>query len=243
MLAKHPAIGHDRDSPRHSSRIQVVDVASGALWPVAHADWLVLASDQAPWQDSLLVEQHRKPPLEEPENVPRAHHIGIHLSPPSLLEYRIAGEWPRRQLVGPGGVQIAPARVPKWSRWQEPVGTLVLALKPAFVQQASSECAHPDRCEFMSRRGICDPQILHLELALQGELAAGCPGGRLYGEGLATALAVHLLQHDAVCAPELRSYRGGLPQAHLRRVLEYMQDHLDHELSLMALAAVAQMSP
>jgi AraC family transcriptional regulator len=243
MLAKHPAIVHDRDSPRHSSRIHVVDVASGTLWPVAHANWLVLASDHAPWQDSLLVEQHRKPPFEEPENAPRAHHIGIRLSPPSLLEYRIAGERPRRQLVGPGGVQIAPVGVPKWSRWQEPVGTLVLALKPAFVQQAASECAHPDRCEFMSHRGICDPQILHLGLALQEELAAGCPGGRLYGEALATALAVHLLQHYAVCPPQLRSYRGGLPQARLRRVLEYIQAHLDHKLSLTALASIAQMSP
>jgi len=84
MLGKPPAIGPDRDSPRHSSRMRVVDVASGALWPVVHADWLVLASDQALWQDSLLVEQHRKPPFEEPENVPRAHHIGIRLSPPSL---------------------------------------------------------------------------------------------------------------------------------------------------------------
>jgi hypothetical protein len=35
MVAKHPAIGHDRDSPRHSSRIHVVDVVSGALWPLA----------------------------------------------------------------------------------------------------------------------------------------------------------------------------------------------------------------
>jgi hypothetical protein len=179
MLAKHPAIGHDRDSPRHSSRIQVVEVASGALWSVAHADWLVLASDQALWQDSLLVEPHRKPPWEEPEHVPRAHHIGICLSQPSLLAYRSAGERPRRQLIAPGEVQIAPAGVPKWSRWQEPVGTLVLAPTLAFVQQAASECAHPDRGEFMSRRGIRDPQIRHLGLALQEELASGCPGGRL----------------------------------------------------------------
>jgi len=34
-----------------------------------------------------------------------------------------------------------------------------------------------------------------------------------------------------------------LPQARLRRVLEYMQVHLDQELSLAALAAVAPMSP
>jgi hypothetical protein len=103
MLAKHPAIVHDRDSPRQSSRIQVVDVASGALSSVAQADWLVLASDHAPWQDSLLVEQHRKPPFEEPENAPRAHHTGIRLNPPSLLEWCIAGERPRRQPVGPAG--------------------------------------------------------------------------------------------------------------------------------------------
>jgi AraC family transcriptional regulator len=52
-----------------------------------------------------------------------------------------------------------------------------------------------------------------------------------------------LLQHYAVCPPQLRSYRGGLPKARLRRVLEYMQAHLDQELSLAALAAVVQMSP
>jgi Helix-turn-helix domain len=69
MLAKHPAVVHDRDSPRRSSRIRAVDVMSGALWPVAHTDRLVLASEHAPWQDSLLVEQHRQPPFEG-QNMP-----------------------------------------------------------------------------------------------------------------------------------------------------------------------------
>jgi len=62
-------------------------------------------------------------------------------------------------------------------------------------------------------------------------------------EALATALAVHVLPRYAVCPPQLRSYRGGMPQARLRRVREYMQAHPDHELSLVVLAAVAQMSP
>jgi AraC family transcriptional regulator len=64
-----------------------------------------------------------------------------------------------------------------------------------------------------------------------------------YGEALATALAIHLLQHYTVRPPQLPTYQGGLPQARLRRVLEYMQAHLDHELSLTALAAVVQMNP
>jgi AraC family transcriptional regulator len=34
-----------------------------------------------------------------------------------------------------------------------------------------------------------------------------------------------------------------MPRARLQRVLEYMQAHLDQELSLAALASIAQMSP
>jgi AraC-like DNA-binding protein len=39
------------------------------------------------------------------------------------------------------------------------------------------------------------------------------------------------------------SSNGGLPELSLRRVLEHMQAHLDRELSVTALAAVAQISP
>jgi AraC family transcriptional regulator len=226
-----------------SPRILVADVASGRLRPAAHPDWLVLSSGHAPWRNSLLVEQHRKPPFEGPEHASHAHHICIRLSPPSLLDWWIAGERPRRQLVTPGDVHLTSAGVPMWNRLQEPSEVLVLALAPSFVQHAAHEFTRADRIELTSQRAIRDAPILHLGLALQAELTAGCPGGRLYGEALTTALAVHLLQHYAVCPPQLRSYRGGLPLARLRRVLEYMQAHLDQELSLAALAAVAQMSP
>jgi AraC family transcriptional regulator len=242
-MLPHPATEHDHDSPRRSSRIQVVDVASGALRPVAYADWLVLASDHAPWQDSLLVEQHRWPPFETPEHAPHAHHVVIRLGPPSLLEWWIAGEWPQRQLVTPGDVHLTAAGVPMRNRVQEPSETLVLALAPSVVQHVMHEYVGAAPLELRNQRAIRDAPILHLGLALQAELEAGCPAGRLYGEGLATALAVHLLQHYAVCPPQLRSYRGGMPRARLQRVLEYMQAHLDQELSLAALAAMAQMSP
>jgi AraC family transcriptional regulator len=207
--------------------------------------WLVLSSVHAPWRDSLLVEQHRKPPFEGPEHAPHVHHIGIRLRPPSLLDWWTAGERPRRQLVTPGDVHLTSAGVPMWNRVQEPSEVLVLALAPHCVQHAAHECTGAGRLELRNQRAIRAAPIVHLGLALQAELETGCPGGRLYGEALATALAVHLLQHYAVCPPQLRTYHGGL-KARLRRVLEYMQAHLDQELSLAALAAlaaVAQMSP
>jgi AraC family transcriptional regulator len=230
---------YDRESPR----ILVADVASGTLRPAVHPDWLVLASDHAPWRDNLLVEQHRRPPFEGPEHALYAHVICIRVGPPSLLEWRIAGERPRRQLVTPGDVHLTSAGVPTWNRSQEPFEILVLALAPSFMQHAAHEFTGAAALGLRNQRAIRDAQLLHLGLALQAELEAGCPSGRLYGEALATALAVHLLQHYAVCPPQLRSYHCGLPQARLRRVLEHMHAHLDQELSLTALAAEAQMSP
>jgi hypothetical protein len=48
--------------PNHESpRILVADVASGTLQPMAQLDWLVLSSGHAPWRDSLVVEQYRRP--------------------------------------------------------------------------------------------------------------------------------------------------------------------------------------
>jgi AraC family transcriptional regulator len=243
MLAQPPAIVHELDSPRRSSRIQVVDAASGALRHVAHADWLVLASDHAPWQDSLVVEQHRRPPFETPEHAPRAYHVVIRLGPSNILEYGIAGERPRLQRVSPDDVHLSSAGVPIWYRLQERSEILILALASSFMHHAAHEFTGAAPLELRNQRAIRDPQILHLGLALQAELEAGCPGGRLYGEALATALAVHLLQHYTVWPPQMPTYHGGLPKARLGRVLEYMQAHLDRELSLPALAAEARMSP
>jgi len=239
MSAKHPAILYDHESPR----ILVADVTTRQPRPAAHQDWLVLSSDHAPWQDGLLVEQYRRPPFERPEHVPHAHHVCIRLGPSSILEWWIAGERPRRQHVTPGDVHLTSAGVPMWYRLQESSEILMLALAPSFMQHAAHELTNAAPIELRNQRAIRDAPILHLGLALQAELEAGCPAGRLYGEGLATALAVHLLQHYAVCPPQLRSYCGGIPRARLQRVLEYIQAHLDQELSLAALASIAQMSP
>jgi AraC family transcriptional regulator len=239
MSAKPLAIVYDHESPR----ILMADVTSGQLRPAAYPDWLVLSSGHAPWRDSLLVEQYRRPPCGKPAHDLQDHSIGIHLSPLSLLEWWIDGERPRGQLITPGDVHLTSAGISRWYRWHEPSEILVLALAPSVVQHAAHEFTGASPVELQNQRAVRDAQILHLGLALQAELAAGCPGGRLYGEALATALAVHLLQHYAVRPPQMPTYHGGLPQARLRRVLEYMQAHLDHELSLAALAAVAGMSP
>ena len=133
------AIMHDPES----RRILVAEVASGRVRPAAHPDWLVLSSDHAPWADSVLVELTRRPPYEQSAHAPQDHGTVIHLSPPGLREWRIAGERPRRQLVTPGDVHIRAVGVPKWVRWHEPSEILVVALAPSVVQHAVEAASAP----------------------------------------------------------------------------------------------------
>ncbi len=79
-------------------------------------------------------------------------------------------------------------------------------------------------------------------MALKAELEAGCPSGRLYGEAMGTALAVHLLKNYTTVKSALSEYEDGLPQYKLTQVLEYIQIYLDGEIKLAHLAALVGMS-
>jgi AraC family transcriptional regulator len=88
-----------------------------------------------------------------------------------------------------------------------------------------------------------DPQITAVLVAMATDLKEGSPAGRLYGESLGNALAIHLLSRYSVRRYSPIAYRGGLPPYRLKRVLDYIGDNLAGEISLEQLAAVVGMSP
>ncbi len=69
------------------------------------------------------------------------------------------------------------------------------------------------------------------------------PGSALAGEldGMGLALAAQLLHR---CGPAgTGQMQSGLPKRRLNRVVDYVREHLSHDLSLTELARVADMSP
>jgi AraC family transcriptional regulator len=231
------------DASEKQHRIVYTDVSTGQPIPFCKGDGLRLSSTGAPWADALKMEEHRVLPQETPEASPRAHHLAMRLGPPGKVEWQITGERARCRVVVPGDLQLISQGVPWWGRWYQPAALLLVALEPRFVAAVANQCVQADHMTFTNRCAFRDPALTHLLLALRAELQAGCPTGRLYGESLATALALHLLQRYAVCPSTDGDPRGGLPPARLRRVLDYMHSHLGEELSLRQLAAVVQLSP
>lgn len=68
-------------------------------------------------------------------------------------------------------------------------------------------------------------------------MKSGCPGGPLYAETLASALAVYLLHFSGTQALPAQKPAGGLGKPDLARVLTYIGDHLAEALTLTELAA------
>jgi AraC family transcriptional regulator len=230
--------------PDLGSRITLNTTASGE--PVLYPDCgsPLLLSTGAPWNNVLKLEQHRFRGEDLPEVYSQTHIVVLRLSPPITEEWRIAGRWMLRAADHPSDLCVFSEGTAFQARHHDEVEDLFLALSPNFVAATAEQvAARAHRFELTSSCLVEDPAIRHVLLALQADLRAGCPAGRLYGEGLATALTTHLLRNHTVIPFRIADYRGGLTPARLRCVLEHMEAHLSSDVGLKALADVAKLSP
>jgi AraC family transcriptional regulator len=219
----------------------VVDQKTGEVRPGLGRE-PVLSSARAPWE-GLLLEQHAGGPIENLDVAPTGHVVSVLLARPCVVEMR-NGSGPfhtvRRQL---GQINIFPATAPFSARTQDTGELLAVSLEPKFLLCAAHELVNPDRLELVPQFAIEEPLLRGLLLALKTEAESGSPGGRVYAESLAVALAVHLVRHYSAEKPSVRTTPGGLARHQLRRAIEYVCDHLAEDISLKALAAAVGLSP
>lgn len=125
--------------------------------------------------------------------------------------------------------------------WHEdgPGRSVVLRFAPALLERTALEAGlPPGRAALAPRHQFQDAHLAHIAWALEAERQAGSPNGRLYAESLGTALAVHLLGRYTLA----RKAPPSLSAAQLRRVVDYIENRLDDDLSLPVLADVAHSS-
>jgi len=117
--------------------------------------------------------------------------------------------------------------------------SIVLGLSPSLLQRAADDIGLDSaRTGLEQRFQFQDPQIEHVAWALAAEHRSGAPNGGLYTECLGLALAVHLLGHYKSST----ALKRGLSRIQLRRVTAYIENNLEQDLSLAALAQVAHLS-
>lgn len=159
------------------------------------------------------------------------HRVSLHLSPSTPTRCSATGQGFERRR---GDVDLTPALAPGGFEALRGSACLEVGLSVAFLRGVASELglAHA-QAELAPRHMVRDGRLTHLLLALDADLQQGQPGGGLYGEGIALALAAQLLRQPPA-APE-----ADAPPARLRRVLDYIEGHLEQRLTLQRLADVA----
>lgn len=169
--------------------------------------------------------------------------VAINEGTPFQMEWRLPEmrETERRRIVS-GDLHINPGDRPIFQRWTSSPRILVIAMEQAFVKQIVGEAFDGKELELRTQIGIRDPVIEGMAAAWRRELVERGAGGRLYAEGLGSALAVHVFRaySDGLSRPP--PVIGGLGALRLRRVVDYIEAHLADEISLRDLAAQAGLS-
>lgn len=227
---------------RHLCAARRISVSgkNGTPTPLFTSDENATATVKGVWS-GLLVERHHLKPLEFPESTADSHLIAMHFRP-AKLEWFLGGH-PQIMRMRRGSLDIIPRGTLLGGYSVDETEFLMLALDPCIVERMAGKSGAAERVELVRQLGIRDPQIEHICLALKAELETGCLSGRLYGESLAFALAARLFSKYSAHTPATKYHNTNLPAYKLRRVIEYINDHLTENLTLAELASVTGMNP
>ena len=200
----------------------------------------LLSSAQIPWE-GVLLEEHSTPTqqtrLRRIRNVLLAFHTGDSLR----QEWQNGGKF-FRTFTTTGSVHLLTPGQERSLTHRDQLDCIVLTIEPSYFHRALEDSLRSERIELVERFALEDKQIERLVKALHAETRAGAPTGTLFGQSVATALAVYLAQRYSSSLPIPCRYRGGMPTTRLNRVLEYIAAELGEDLSLATLAEIAGMN-
>ena len=172
-------------------------------------------------------------PVDEPYlKVHRDHVLAMTLRPGSM-EMGVQRSAMRRITFAAGLMGLCPPQFEQWLGSSD-MAHVTMSISDAALMAASDgaggKVALRPECE------LVDPRLRALAMAVDVERTAGFPSGRLFLDSVEQALAIALVVGYAVQDYSVRTYRGGLGPARLRRVTELVHAKLEDELTLAELA-------
>ena len=230
-------------SARASSNIIVpgVDVVRDGREEPFLASRPTLSSVPAGWA-GIALENYSVPAVLIPRHEHPEHFL--HLVLRGNVEYQVRTRGRDLRFTSrPGTLFLLPRGTVDEINWRGPTQRIAVAVHPQLLTNALDETAHADDVELTEHWNLIDRHLSALLLEMTADLEDDSPAGRLYGESLANTLAVYLLNRYAVRRITPIGYKRGLPGYRLRRVLDFIGEKLEEDISLSQLAAIAGMSP
>ncbi len=204
----------------------------------------ILSSVQAGWE-GIIVRTYHEPMVVESVIAPAVPDVSLVMVTGGAIHLEgrdVGGSWDAFSLVEGDWFLTPTGGMPYELRWSslssQPIQTLHVHVSTDLVSRAALRLADRDsaRLELLERSGFQDPLLAQMGLALQQELHVPAPAGKLYAETAGQMLAVHLLRHYLATDVSIKDVSQRLTSPQMKRIMDYIQAHLDQNLSLEALA-------
>jgi len=199
------------------------------------------SSARAHW-GGVALEKYTVPAVFIPRHEHPEHFLHVVLSGSVKYEVNTAGR-KLRFTSHPGTIFLLPRGTIDEVNWEGPTQRVAVTVHTSLITHVLEETSHQADVELTEHWNLKDRHISALVLEMMADLEDNSPAGTIYGESVANALAVYLLNRYAVRRVTPAVPKGGLPGNRLKRVLDYIAAYLDDNMSLAQLAAIAGMSP
>lgn len=169
-----------------------------------------------------------------------------HLTRPTEVSRKLAGAPMEKTLIGPRRICLTPGgAVACWQHQGHPE-ILQVYLRQSIYESVFGEMygCDPAAAEMLPRFAMSDPLLEQLAVAIHNALRDGTAEDGLYIDTLAQMIGVHLARfHSARSRPAPLATTDGISGWRMRRLIAYIEEHLDGDLSLEAMAAQVDVSP
>lgn len=221
---------------RGRSDIPFVDAASGESLDALAGARIVTSSTGLGWP-GVHVEVGRNEAWAVDDLSVRSHYVALNTDPaPLVFEAKVGGAF-RRTVLAPGEVWFCPAGEAFSHRVPVDAGFALVTLEPGKLARVVED----DDRALRRTYGVASPQLEHLIRALAAEAERGGPSGTIFVDAVATALAVQLV--ETFGARTTPGATPGLGGPALRRLMQWIDEHLGDGLLVEDLAGVAGLGP
>jgi AraC family transcriptional regulator len=211
---------------------------------------LVLSSGRLGWEHVSLTHWEAVAPQEAEEDALTRHLIVIHLTPEPVGVLEKGDGLHAEGLARPGDINLFSAGERSYCRWERALSFLRLDLSPDYLQQVALQAEMPGlgtgsgNIELNRRLRMHDAKLLQLSQWLADAARQPGFGGRLYTDSLLNLLTFHLLeQYASAGVRRPANAQGRMTPSQIANALEYVEAHLERDISLDELASAAMLSP
>jgi AraC family transcriptional regulator len=185
-------------------------------------------------------------PFQATEMAIRHPSLIYHLSRPTQVSRRIEGTREETALIGPRRICLTPGEATtSWQHSGRPE-ILQVYLRRSVYEAAVSETYGCDSsaAELLPRFAIVDPLLEQLAVAITNALRDGTAEDGLYIDAIAQMMAVHLARtHSSRSRPARLLPERAISGSKMRRLIEFIEENLDGDLSLDGMAREVEISP